>query len=61
MKEWRKRIFPVGIKEDFIHGELIEYPLTVYYPAFKGEPDATPDERHAPYPGLVFAQLASDL
>ena len=54
MKDWRKRTFPVGVKEDSIHGELMEYPLSVYYPALKEGPDATPDERHA-YPGLIFA------
>ena len=54
MEKWRKRTFPVGITQDTIDGELMDYPLIVYYPALKGGPDAPPDERQA-YPGLVFA------
>lgn len=55
MEDWRKRTFPVGIKEGSLHGELADYPLIVYYPAVEEGLNANPDEKHAPYPGLVFA------
>ncbi|MCK4952364.1 prolyl oligopeptidase family serine peptidase [Candidatus Bathyarchaeota archaeon] len=55
MKEWRKRTFPVGIKEESLNGELADYPLIVYYPALNEGQNSLPNEKLAPYPGIVFA------
>lgn len=55
MEKWRQRSFPVGIYETVLPGDDVDYPLTVYYPALSNGKGAVPDERHAPYPGLVFA------